>query len=157
MKSIKIILAVLLLVIASTIAGAQPKGNDKGHGPEGPMGHMKQIREKLHLTDQQVSKIEALRSDQMKKMVDLKGNLKKTMIDLKAIKDKDNFSRNDVLAQVDKINKAKDEIAMAKANHLMDLWEILTPEQQKIAKENPQWFNGPKGRKMNQMHRKFNK
>jgi len=115
-------------------------------------GHKKFLREKLHLTDQQVSKIESLRSEHMKKMIDLKGELKKNMIDQKSIRDKESFTREDIIAGVEKANKIRNEIALANANHRMDIWETLTPDQKKIAKDNPQWLM--RGRHP-MMHKRF--
>jgi Spy/CpxP family protein refolding chaperone len=159
MTSIKIVLSVIFIVIAASFSNAQTVDKKGGPGSQGNMhkdshfkkgigegfeGHMKFIREKLHLTDQQVSKIESLRSEHMKKMVDLKADLKKNMIDLKSIREKDNFTRADVISGVEKGNKIKNDMTLAKANHLLDIWETLTPEQKKLVKENPQWLMGGK-------------
>jgi Spy/CpxP family protein refolding chaperone len=167
MTSIKIVLSVMFIVIATSFIDAQTV-DKKGSGTkqeninkppkfkkgirQGMEGHKKFMREKLHLTDQQVSKIEALRSDHMKKMIDLKAELKKNMIDVKNIRDKDNFTREDIIAGVEKANKIRNDMAFAKANHRMDVWETLTPEQKKMVKENPQWLMG--GRHPI-MHRRF--
>jgi Spy/CpxP family protein refolding chaperone len=157
MTSIKIVLSVLFIVIATSFISAQSIDKKGGPGSQGNMhrsrmsnkeegkdfaGHLKFMREKLHLTDQQVSKIEGLRSDHMKKMIDLKADLEKSMIDMKSIREKDNFTRADIISAVDKSNKIKNDMALSKANHLMDIWEILTPEQQKMVKDNPQWLMG---------------
>ncbi|MDR3610835.1 MAG: Spy/CpxP family protein refolding chaperone [Ignavibacteriaceae bacterium] len=167
MTSLKLIFSVLLIVITMSYMNAQQDNQKRGPDPKVNVhkgsqlkkgmemrGDMyKHIKDKLKLTDQQLSKIKALRSEHMKKMVDLNGNLKKSMIDLKEIRSKDNFTRQDIIAEVEKVNKAKNDIALATANHRMDVWEILTPEQQKIAKENHQLFGGV--RKHGRMHKRF--
>jgi Spy/CpxP family protein refolding chaperone len=157
MTSLKIVLSILFIVIATSFASAQ--NVDKKGGPEsqGNMhrtqrmnkgegkdfeGHIKFMREKLHLTDQQVTKLEGLRSEHMKKMIDLKADLEKSMIDIKSIREKDNFTRTDVISGVEKSNKIKNDMALSKANHLFDIWETLTPEQKKMVKDNPQWLMG---------------
>jgi Spy/CpxP family protein refolding chaperone len=167
MSNIRIVLSVLFIVIATTFINAQTV-DKKGEGTkqenvnkhsqfkkgmrQGMEGHKKFMREKLNLTDQQVSKIESLKSGHMKKMIDLKAELKKSMIDLKSIRDKDNFTREDIIAGVEKANKIRNDMALAKANHRMDVWETLTPEQKKLVKENPQWLMG--GRHP-MMHKRF--
>ena len=145
MSSIKLILTAIVLIVAASLTTAQPK--DPGRGGK----HLKFIAEKLHLTDQQKDKVKSLQETHMKLMIDQRAELKKAMVDLKSIKNKDNFTRKDVLDQVEKMNKIKSDMSVSKTNHLMDIWEILTPDQQKIAKDNPQWFMGmrDKGR----MHR----
>jgi Spy/CpxP family protein refolding chaperone len=159
MTSVKIVLSVIFIVIATSFMNAQTV-DKKGVGDKqenvkktpqfkkgmrhGMEGHKKFMREKLHLTDQQVSKVESLRSEQMKKMVDFKADLQKNKIDLKSIREKDNFTRGDIISNVEKANKIKNDMALAKANHLMDIWETLTPEQKKLVKENPEWLMGGK-------------
>jgi Spy/CpxP family protein refolding chaperone len=157
MTSIKIVLSVIFIVMATSFMSAQNVDKKGGPGSQGNMhrtqrmnkgegkdfaGHVKFMREKLKLTDQQVSKIEGLRAEHMKKMIDLKAELQKSMIDLKSIREKDNFTRADVISGVEKSNKIKNDMALAKANHLFDIWETLTPEQKKLVKDNPQWLMG---------------
>jgi Spy/CpxP family protein refolding chaperone len=159
MTSIKLVLSVIFIFIATSFISAQTVDKKDGHGKQGNMhkgpqfnkgkgegfeGHMKLLRDKLKLNDQQVSKIEALRSEHMKKMIDLKADLEKSMIDIKSIREKDNFTRGDIIAGVEKSNKIRDNMAIAKANHRMDIWETFTPEQKKLLKENPQWLMGGK-------------
>jgi Spy/CpxP family protein refolding chaperone len=167
MSTIKLVISIAFIVIGTSFINAQTvdkkevsnKKENVNKYPQfkkgmrqGIEGHKRFLREKLHLTDQQVSKIESLRSEHMKKMIDLKGELKKNMIDQKSIRDKENFTREDIIASVEKANKIKNEIALANANHRMDLWETLTPDQKKIVKENPQWLMG--GRHP-MMHKRF--
>ena len=150
-------LSVIFIFIAGSFINAQTVDKKDGRGSqenmhkpshfrkgmrEGFEGHLKFIREKLKLTEEQVSKIESLRSEHMKRLIDLKADLKKSMIDLKSIREKDNFTRGDIIAGVDKSNKIRDDMALAKANHRMDLWELLTPEQKKLVKDNPEWLMG---------------
>ena len=70
-----------------------------------------------------------------KQMIDLKANLQKSVLDLKVIRASDNIKRGDVIDIVKKINSNKNSIALATANHRMDMYEILTPEQRKIWKK----------------------
>ncbi len=94
------------------------------------------ILEKLNLTDEQKSKIEEARLSHQNQMIDLKANLQKKLLALKELRVKGNLDRNSVIAAVKDINQAKDEIAIARANNLMDTYEILTPEQRKTIKDN---------------------
>jgi Spy/CpxP family protein refolding chaperone len=95
-----------------------------------------QLFDKLKLTDQQKSKMEELRISHQKEMVDLKANLEKKLLSLKELRLKENIDRNSVLAAVNDINQARNKIAVARANNLMDMYELLTPDQQKTLKEN---------------------
>jgi Spy/CpxP family protein refolding chaperone len=123
----------LMFVTVATIGiyAQAPKGMMNKKGPM--MGQ--KIFAKLNLTDAQKDQIAKLRTDFQTKMVDLKANLQKDQIALKALRNKDDVTRDEVITSVEAVNKSKNAIALAWANHLMDIRNILTPEQRKIAKK----------------------
>ena len=138
-----------IAILGSGLLFAQPSGqNSKMTGPRQSkmqmnMGmHRAEILKKLNLTNEQKEKIATLKIAFQKKMVDLKANLQKDKLDLKSLRVQGDFNRNDVIASVEKINKSKNAIALAVANHMLDVYEVLTPEQQKIWKENSPMMNG---------------
>lgn len=100
------------------------------------MQFRKNISEKLNLTDQQKDKMRELRISHKKQMIDLKADLEKSKLALQELSNNDNFTRAEVLAAVEKINHSKNQIASAAVNNKMDMYEILTPEQQKVWKKN---------------------
>jgi Spy/CpxP family protein refolding chaperone len=132
------IISVMLLTFCTVgISNAQQKGPEKGHEPgKGMVQHKNEMTKKLNLTDQQKTKIKELKTAFQKNMVDLRADLKKNKIDLEALKSKDNLNRDEVIAVVGKVNGSKDAISLAVANHLFDVYQVFTPEQQKIWKEN---------------------
>ena len=123
----------LMFVTVATIGiyAQAPKGMMNKKGPM--MGQ--KIFAKLNLTDAQKDQIAKLRTDFQTKMVDLKANLQKDQIALKALRNKDDVTRDEVITSVEAVNKSKNAISLAWANHLMDIRDILTPDQRKIAKE----------------------
>ena len=133
----KIFSLILALAIIGICAG-------NGFSQEKPMqgkGFFRgQLLDKLQLTAEQKSKIEDSRLNHQKQMIDLKANLAKKKLALKELRVKGNLDRNSVISVVKDINQAKDEIALARANNMMDLYDILTPDQQKILKENSGLF-----------------
>ena len=111
----------------------------QGHGFMGREGHgfmRQEMMKKLKLTDEQKTKFAGMRIEFQKKMVDLKADLQKSKLDLKELRVKGDVSRNDIIGAVKKVNSARDAIALAMANHMYDMYEVLTPDQQKIWKEN---------------------
>ena len=131
-KIIASMIAIMFLAIGTVGIYAQaPKGNMNKKGPmmRGDMYKM------LNLTDAQKDQISKLRTDFQTKMVDLRATLQKNKIALKSLAQKQDLTRDEVLSSVEAVNKAKNDIAIAFANHLMDIREILTPEQRKIAQE----------------------
>lgn len=93
--------------------------------------HHQRIKDKLNLTEAQENQIETLRTEHQKKMVDLRANLKKSKIEAKEVLKKDEINRNDYLAVQKKINSIENEIEMARANHMMDVLQILDKNQRK--------------------------
>ena len=129
-KIFSLILILALIGMYSTTAYSQKK-------PMPRKGFFKgQMLEKLKLTDEQKNKIEDARLAHQKQMIDLKANLEKKLLALKELRTKDNVDRNSVIAAVKDINQARDEIAIARANNMMDIYDILTPDQRKTWKEN---------------------
>ncbi len=126
-------LSFMLLFVAFT--NAQPMRMGGKQRPNGMMMRKMDLMKKLNLTDQQKAKIADLRIGFQKQMIDLRADLQKSRLDLKALRLKDNLSRAEVTAAVEKVNKNRDAITLAVANHMMDVYQILTPDQQKIARE----------------------
>jgi Spy/CpxP family protein refolding chaperone len=132
---ISIISVMLLTLCTAGISNAQQKGHEPGKDMKGMMQHKNEMVKKLNLTDQQKAKIKELRTAFQKNMIDLRADLQKSKIDLKALKSKDNLNRDEVIAAVGKVNSSRDAVSLAVANHLLDVYQVFTPEQQKIWKE----------------------
>ncbi len=132
---LSIVIGLSVTLLFTAFVYAQPMQMRRNQHPGGMMFQRQNLMKKLNLTDQQKAKIADLRVDFQKKMIDLKADLQKSRLDLKSLKMKDNLDRSDVTAAVERINKNTDAISLAVANHLMDVYQILTPEQQKIARQ----------------------
>ena len=128
-------LGLSLMLLFAAFTNAQPMRMGGKQRPNGMMFQKMNFMKKLNLTDQQKEKIADLRISFQKQMIDLRADLQKSKLDLKALRLNDNLSRADVTAAVEKINKNRDAISLAVANHMMDVYEILTPDQRKIARQ----------------------
>ena len=117
-----IFISLIALAFFLGLANAQP------YREEGKFRH-KNMLEKLDLSAEQKDKIQTLRISHQKEMVDLKADLEKAKIALRELKAKKNFPRNDYLSAVEKINNAENKISLSRANHRMDIYEILTDKQ----------------------------
>ena len=78
-------------------------------------------------------------------MIDLKAALEKKQLDKQELLSKGNYTRDNYLGKVKAISDAKDKMALAKANHRMDVYDLLTEEQRKT-------FDEMKGRMGNRMN-----
>lgn len=112
--------------------------------------HHKMMMEKLNLTDTQKDAVEVLHFSHKREMIDLKAALEKKKLDKQELLSKGNYTRDNYLGNVKAISDAKDIMAIAKANHRMDVYDLLTEEQRKTFDE----MKGHKGNKrnMNKMH-----
>jgi len=115
------------------------------------------IIDKLNLTEEQKDKISELRSSHQKKMADYKAELEKAKIDLRDLQNSDELNRNNIISAVEKINSIKNQMAIERTNHRMDIYELLNDEQKEIWRENRQ-YRGKRnfGFNRNFQQRRFN-
>ncbi len=95
----------------------------------------KMMKEKLYLTDTQSEAVEELHFSHKREMIDLKAALEKKQLDKQELLSKGNYTRDNYLGKVKAISDAKDKMALAKANHRMDVYDLLTEEQRKTFDE----------------------
>lgn len=132
-----IITAIVMTLLLSSFNFAQdiPR-SERPMNPKFQMKYsLKDRMDKLNLTDAQKDQFQKMRFDFQKQMIDLKANLQKSELELKEIQSSDNISRSVVLDAVRNISENKAAIAMAMANHKMDMYDVLTPDQRKVWKE----------------------
>lgn len=139
------LLIVLLLTVVTTNTDAQFRKN-RNFNKNNCIGQMNECRlnleDKLNLTADQKEKIEKLRSTHQKEMVDLKASMEKLHLEMKDLRQSGDLKRSDVLAKVEQINNLRSKITLKAANHRMDVYEILTPEQRKVWEDIKPFRNG---------------
>ncbi len=143
MKKLSLSIGLILAVMIAASVNLYPQQMNKSRG-ENFRGRM---FEKLNLTDDQKAKIEDLQIQHQKAMIDLHADLQKKRLDMKELIHKGNFSRSDFLNITNEINAARDKIATARANHMMDIYSLLTDQQKKIFSEMPM-MRGDRSRNM---------
>ena len=127
MKRTNLILLTLIFSLSFTFWSIAQQHNKSWEGNQ----RHERIAEKLNLTEEQQSAIEQLKIENQKEMIDLKSDLEKKKLELKELKSEGNYTRDVFLNLVKAINNAKNNIALAKANNRMDIYELLTAEQKK--------------------------
>ncbi len=127
MKRTTLISLTIILFLSFTFWSIAQQ-NDKSW--DGQQRH-ERFAEKLNLTEEQQSTIEQLKINNQKEMIDLKADFEKKKLDLNELKTKGNYSRDEFLNLVEAMNYSKKNIALAKANNRMDIYELLTSEQKK--------------------------
>ena len=120
-------LLIALLISGNVFSQGFP-GGDRG---KNEMRSRDRIKEKLNLSDEQVDKIEALQLSHRKEMINLKADVELKEVELDELKSTINFSRDAYLNKVKEIIATKDKIAIAQANHRMDIYQLLDDNQKK--------------------------
>ena len=130
MKAKLIILTVLLsaFFISGNIYAQEFPGKNR---EKRVMEFKEQMKDRLNLTEDQMDKIEALKLTHRKEMIDLRANLEKKEVELEQLKNTLNFSRDEYMNKINEIIAAKNKIQIAKANHQMDVYQLLTDQQKK--------------------------
>lgn len=126
----KIFIPVFLLVFAVGISAQHGPGLGRGKGKA-------LMAEKLNLTADQQKKIEELRTSHQKQMIDLRADMAKLHLEKKEMLNKGNYDRKAFLALEEKIGKQRNVIETARANHQMDVYEVLDAKQKEIWNDRP--------------------
>ena len=87
------------------------------------------MAEALNLSDEQLEKMKAIRTDTKRKMIDLKAELEKAELDMQVLWDKGVPSQNKVDKQIDQISALKAKMAKTKAATRISMLSMLTSEQ----------------------------
>lgn len=145
-------IAILMLLVSGTAAFAQmhegcPRNKAMGQpalapkdvpgpGPM-PMGMMG-IPD---LTPQQLDKIDDLRIEHIKEIAGFRTDLQLRQIELARLWRADKLDGNKLVAKIREINELRGKIQVAKVNHHLAIYNLLTPEQRKFFR--PPMMDGP--------------
>ena len=89
------------------------------------------MKEQLNLSEDQEKKIEALKLSQEEEMIKLKSEIDLKDLEMRKLKSSDKFSRTEIINLTKDINAIKNEMALARANHQMDVYDLLDENQRK--------------------------
>jgi hypothetical protein len=124
-----------ILVLAAVLAALLISGNlfsqefREGNRERDEFRNRERIQEKLNLSTEQVDKIEALKLSHRKEMIGLRADVEKKEVELEELKYTLNFSRDAYLNKINEIISAKNKIELARANHQMDVYQLLDDNQ----------------------------
>ena len=140
MKNLIVVLTALFLItFVNQEIFAQQRGNWNRNNCR------MNVKEKLNLTEEQQDKIESLRLAHQEKMIKFRADLDLKELEIKKLKSSDKMSRSEMIRIEKEINVIKNEMALERVNHQMDVYDNLDANQRTIWSEKPGKF----GRKMN--------
>lgn len=109
------------------------------------------MKERLNLADEQENKIEILRLSHEEILIKLRADLELKELEMRKIRSSDKLSRSEMLRITKEISSIKNEIALARVNHQMDVYDNLDANQRKIWMETQDKIGHMKNRMMDKM------
>jgi len=150
-KKLIIVLSVLFAITAlNQQLFAQKKDNPRSRDYRGD------LKEQLNLSEDQEKKIETLRLSNKESMIKLKSDLELKELEVRKLKLSDKFSRNEMINLTKEMNEIKNQIALTRTNHQMDVYDILDDSQRKIWLDKQEEFGRMKNRMKDKMWGKRN-
>lgn len=135
-SNLVIILVALSVVLAGTIIAHPGWGEGKGESPEsGEMFRMKEFREEIGLTDQQLAKIEEMKYQRRLAGIDLRASLEKERLEMERMMAEEKFDRKKISKQAEKVAELEKQMSLARIEGRLDMMELLTAEQREKIKE----------------------
>jgi hypothetical protein len=135
MKNLIVVLAILFSI---TLVNQEMFSQKREHR-DGKDFRM-DMKERLNLTDQQEDKIESLRIAHQEKMIKFKADLDLKELEIRKIKSSDKISRGEMIRIEKEMNAIKNEMALERVNHQMDVYDNLDANQRKTWLEKPEKF-----------------
>ena len=106
----------------------------RGPGP-GKWWKNPELAERLGLKEDQINKMEKIFQDNRLKLIDLHATLQKQEAILQPMIEADHPDEDRVLSQIDQVAQARAELEKANARMLLDIRNVLTPDQWKKLRE----------------------
>jgi len=127
MKNLIVVLAILFSI---TLVNQElfPQKREHRQGKDFRMD----MKERLNLTDEQENKIESLRLSHEEAMIKLRADLELKELEIRKIRSGDNLSRDEMIRITKEISAIKNEMALSRVNHQMDVYDKLDLNQKKI-------------------------
>ncbi len=124
-------LTVAALVLVAAIAAAQPGAQSGQQQMPMGMGKMMNMPKMPDLTADQWMKMDAAKTSYLRTVGPLQTDLAIRKVELAALWRAENVDAKKVLAKVNEISTVKAKLDAAKADHMIAMFNMLTPDQRK--------------------------
>jgi Spy/CpxP family protein refolding chaperone len=151
MKNLIVVLSVLFLI---SVFNQQIFSQKRDHSKS--REYRMDMKAQLNLSEDQEKKIEALKLSQEEKMIKLKSEMELKELEMRKLKSSDKFSRTEIIDLTKDINSIKNEMALARANHQMDVYDLLDENQRKIWLDSQEKFGHMKHKMKDKMRERRN-
>lgn len=144
MKNLFVIMIAGIFMLSALNALGQGYGYGNNYGDRDGKRYRDKdrIHEKLNLTDEQETKIEGLRINHQKQMIEFRAELEKKELELQDLKNKGEYTRDDYIGKIKELSEIRNRMQLARANHQMDVYELLGPTQKATWNDFKKRFSG---------------
>jgi len=105
-----------------------PRGLQREGGP-GPQWNDPQLAQRVGISAEQRTKVEALMQEHRLKRIDLNAALQKAQVTLEPLVNAEQPDENKILAQMDRVAQAQAEMQKDEMRQQLEIRRVLTPEQ----------------------------
>lgn len=126
-------------LLMASLASAQP--GTMGTRPHEPMRMHQQLAERLGLTDSQKDQIGKLRLEHEKEMTELHAKIRIARLDMEELLAAEKLDRSAIEKKISAISDLEHSVKLKMLDHLFAVNALLTPEQQKVWKEQMRRFD----------------
>jgi Spy/CpxP family protein refolding chaperone len=114
------------------------------------------IKQQLNLSEDQEKKIDRLRLSHEEDMIKFRSDLELKELEMRKLKSSEKFSRSAMINLTKEISTIKNDITLARANHQMDVYDLLDESQRKIWLDKQNQFGHMKHKMKNKMKERRN-
>jgi len=151
MKKLIFMLAVLFAVVSlNQEAYSQKRDNSKSKN------FRMNLKEQLNLSEDQEKKIEDLRLTREESMIKFRSDLELKDLEMRKLKSSEKFSRSEMINLTKEINAIKNDMALTRVNHQMDVYELLDENQRKVWLDKQDQFGNMKHSMRDKMRERGN-
>ncbi|HEY5614421.1 MAG TPA: Spy/CpxP family protein refolding chaperone [Bacteroidota bacterium] len=129
MKYKHVILSILFLAMGSTAVFAQEMRMRRDDAPQ--MDMMK----RLNLSEEQQAQVGKLRTDFQKQQITIRAKVQLAQVELRELMRADKPDKAAIEKKIQETSQVQAQQRLARVNHLLAVRALLTPEQQKMARE----------------------
>ena len=131
MKRTALTIAALTFVVGAAMAQPGPGCPMAEPGKQMKMVKKIEMQAMPEMTAEQLDKMDALRVSHLKEMMPLKTDLRIREMELAALWRADKLDAKKIVAKVKELSDLRGKMQLAKVNHHLDVYNLLTPEQRK--------------------------
>jgi Spy/CpxP family protein refolding chaperone len=114
------------------------------------------LKSQLNLSEEQEKKIETLRLTHEESMIKLRSDLELKELEIRKLKSFEKFSRSEMINLTKEISAIKNDMALTRVNHQMDVYELLDENQKKIWLDKQDQFGNMRHRIKDKMRERRN-